>query len=170
MPRTPQLVASTSAGRRPYGPTFCRATLRTSVPPFRTSRNWQVRGNCTRPTNIPSYWSATQYSRRRHLTSPPLGRAAFLLNDERAYPDLRPSTPAPWDHASLPFDGFLPPRHHMHIAHATAVLWVDRHKCLHAVVASPLLEMPSAENPTADCPLANHLHASPRRSWRRHQC
>ena len=36
----PQCVTSPSAGRRPYHPTFCRAILRTSVPPFRTSRNW----------------------------------------------------------------------------------------------------------------------------------
>ena len=31
-------------------------------------------------------------------------------------------------------------------------------------------QVPSAENPAADCPLANHLHASPGRSWCCHQC
>ena len=35
---------------------------------------------------------------------------------------------------------------------------MDWHECVHPVVASPLLEMPSAENITADCPLANHVH------------
>ena len=93
-----------------------------------------------------------------------------MLVERRAHSHLRPPTHAPLDHASLPFDGFLPPWHHAHIAHAGAVLLVDRHECLHPVVASPLLEVPSAENPAADCPLANHLHASPGRSWRRHQC
>ena len=33
------------------------------------------------------------------------------------------------------------------------------------MVASPLFEVASAQNPAADCPLANHLHASPGRSW-----
>ena len=80
---------------------------------------------------------------------------------DRAYSHLRPPTHAPLDHVSLPFDGLLPPWHHAHIAHAGAVLLVDRHECLHPVVASPLLEVPSAENPAADCSLANRLHASP---------
>ena len=43
------------------------------------------------------------------------------------------------------------------------VYQVDRHERVHPVVGSPLLEAPSAENPAADCPLANHLHASPGR-------
>ena len=38
---------------------------------------------------------------------------------------------------------------------------------MHAVVASPLLEVPSAENPTADCPLAHHRNASAGRSRHR---
>ena len=38
------------------------------------------------------------------------------------------------------------------------------------VVASPLLEVPSAENPTADCPLAHHHNASTGRSRYRRQC
>ena len=36
----PQYVTSTSGGRRYCRPTFCSATPRTSVPLFRTSRNW----------------------------------------------------------------------------------------------------------------------------------
>ena len=31
---------------------------------------------------------------------------------------------------------------------------------MHPVVALPLLEVPSAEKPTPDCPMANHLNAS----------
>ena len=38
------------------------------------------------------------------------------------------------------------------------------------MVASPLFKVPSAENTAADCPLANHLYASPGRSWCRYQC
>ena len=38
------------------------------------------------------------------------------------------------------------------------------HECVHPVVSSPLLEIPSAENPTADCPLAHHHNASTGRS------
>ena len=38
------------------------------------------------------------------------------------------------------------------------------HECGHPVVASPLLEVPSTDNPTADCSLANNCHASTGRS------
>ena len=95
-----------------------------------------------------------------------VGRAACLLNDEpiRIYVPL---LVRPWI---------------MQACHSTAschlgttrtlrmleVLLVDRHECLHPVVASPLLKVPSAEEPAADCPLANHLPASPGRSWCRH--
>ena len=93
-----------------------------------------------------------------------------MLVEQRAYSHLRPPAHAPLDRASLPFDGFLPPWHHAHIAHAGAVLPVDRHELVHPVVAWPLLEVISTENPTTDCPLANHPHASPGRSWHRHEC
>ena len=33
---------------------------------------------------------------------------------------------------------------------------MDRHERVHPVVASSLLEVPSAENPSTDCSLANH--------------
>ena len=81
-----------------------------------------------------------------------VGRAACLLNDElvRIYAPL-PMRPwivqACYSTASC------------HVAHAGAVLLVDWHEGVHPVVASPLLEVPSAENPTADCPLANRLNA-----------
>ena len=84
-----------------------------------------------------------------------------MLVELRAYSHLSPPIHAPLDHASLPFDGFLPPWHHGYIAHDEAFSLVHRHGRVHPVVASPLLEVPSAENPTAYCPLANHLHASP---------
>ena len=41
---------------------------------------------------------------------------------------------------------------------------MDWHECVHPVGASPLLEVPSAKNLSTDCPLANHLHASPGKS------
>ena len=41
---------------------------------------------------------------------------------------------------------------------------VHWHECVHSVVTSPLLEVPSAENPTADCPLAHHHNVSAGRS------
>ena len=47
---------------------------------------------------------------------------------------------------------------------------MDWHECVHPVVASPLFKVPSAENPTADCPLAHHLNASTRRFRCRRQC
>ena len=73
-----------------------------------------------------------------------VGRAACLLNDEPIFFASTSLAHAPLDHASFPFDGFLPPWHHAHIAHAGAVILVDRHECLHPVVASPPLEVPSA--------------------------
>ena len=89
----------------------------------------------------------------RNPTPPPtpdapssVGRAGCLLN-ARTYSHLRSPIHAPLDHASLPFDGFLPPWHHAHIAHAGAVLLVDRYERVHPVVASPLLEVPSGETP-----------------------
>ena len=168
----PQCVTSLSAGRRPCHPTVGRATLRKSIPPFRASRNWLVTDDYTRPTTTSSSSSVTRHRRRRRLTSlAQWGSGGSSLRVERrAYSHLRPPTHAPLDHASLPFDGFLPPWRHAHTAHAEAVLLVDRHECMHPVVASPLREVPSKENPAADCLLANHLNASPGRSWRRHQC
>ena len=74
---TPQCVRSPSAGRRPCQPTFCRATLRTIVPLFRTSRNWLVKDDYTRPTTTSSYSPVIRRHRRR-LTS----LAVCLLNDE----------------------------------------------------------------------------------------
>ena len=68
-----------------------------------------------------------------------------LLVERRACSHLRPSAYVPLDHANLSFDGLLPPWHHAHVAHAGAVLLVDRHERMHPVVASPLLEVPSAE-------------------------
>ena len=167
---TPQCVTSPSAGRRPCQPTFCRATLRTSVLPFRTSRNGLVKDDYTRSTPTSSYSSVTRHRRGRRLPSLARWDVLLVFVERRAHSHLHPPTHAPSNHASLPFDGFLPPWHHARIAHAGVVLLVDWHECLHPVVASPLLEVPSAENPAADCPLANHLHASPGRSWCRHQC
>ena len=36
---------------------------------------------------------------------------------------------------------------------------MDWHECVHPVVASPLLEAPSAETSTVGCPLAHHHNA-----------
>ena len=93
-----------------------------------------------------------------------------MLVERRACSHLRPPAHAPLDHASLSFDGLLPPGHHAHVGHTRAVLLADRHERMHPVVASPLVEVPSTENPTTDCPMANRLHASAGRSWHRHQC
>ena len=84
-----------------------------------------------------------------------------MLVERRAHSHLRPPTHPPLDHASLPFDGFFSPWHHAHTEHAGAVSLLNRHECLHPLVASPLFEVSSAENPAADCPLADHLHALP---------
>ena len=86
----------------------------------------------------------------------PVGRAACLLNDE---PVRRAAADAPLGHAGLPFDSFLPPRHHAHSADARTFLLVDRYDHLHPVVASPLPEVPRTENLAADGPLAHHPHA-----------
>ena len=59
----PQCATSLSACRRPCHPTFCRATPRTSVPPFRTSRNWLVKDDYTRPTTTSSYSYVTRHRR-----------------------------------------------------------------------------------------------------------
>ena len=95
-----------------------------------------------------------------------VGRAACL---RRASSNLRFPAHAPLDHASLSLDGLLSPSHHAHVAHAGAVLLVDWQECVHPVVASPLLEVPSAETPTVDCPLAHHHNASTGRSRCRRQ-
>ena len=47
---------------------------------------------------------------------------------------------------------------------------MDWGECVHSVVASPLIEVSSAENPTADCPLANHLNTSTGSSKFRRRC
>ena len=77
----PQCIISLSAGRRPCHPTFCRATPRTSVPPFRTSRNWLVKDGYKRPTTTLSYSSVTRHRRRTSDEPISVGRAACLLND-----------------------------------------------------------------------------------------
>ena len=46
---------------------------------------------------------------------------------------------------------------------------MDWHECVHSVVTSPVLEVPSAENPTADCPLTHHLNVSTEKSRCRRQ-
>ena len=97
-----------------------------------------------------------------------MGRAACLLT-ERA--GLHPSPPAhvPLDDAILSFDGLVPPWHHAHVTHAVAVSLVDWHERVHPVVALQLLEVQSAETPSANRSLANHPNASTGRSkCRRH--
>ena len=96
-------------------------------------------------------------------------RAACLLNDEPVRIYIRATAHAPSDNASLSFDGLLPPWHHGHTTHAGAFLLVDRHECMYRVVASSELEVPSAEKPTTDCPMADNLHSSPGRSRHRGQ-
>ena len=73
----PQCGTLLPAGRWPCHPAFCRATPRTSVPLFRTSRNWLVKDAYTRPTTTSSYSSVTRRRRRRRLTS--LARWGELL-------------------------------------------------------------------------------------------
>ena len=92
------------------------------------------------------------------------------MNERRVYSNLRLFTHALFDHACFPFDGFVSPWHQSNIVHAVAVGLVDRHECGHPVVVSPRLQLTSIENPTSCCPLINHLHPSPGRSWHRHQC
>ena len=74
---TPQCVTSPSDGRRPCRSTFCRATPRTSVLPFQTSRNWLVKDGCTRQTTTSSFSSVTRPRRRRG--PPSLARWGVLL-------------------------------------------------------------------------------------------
>ena len=99
----------------------------------------------------------------------PVGRAACLLNDElvRIYALL-----------------LMRPRI-MQACHSTASChlgttrtlrmlerfywWIGMNVCTRWWL-SPLLEVPSAENPTADCPLAHHLNASTGRFRCRRQC
>ena len=52
---------------------------------------------------------------------------------------------APLGHAGLPFDSFLPPRHHVHSANARTFFLVDLYEHLHPVVAPALPEVPSTE-------------------------
>ena len=65
----PQCVTSLSAGRRPCHPTFCRANPHANVPPFRSSRNWLVKDDYTRPTTTSSNSSVIggRCRRRTHL-------------------------------------------------------------------------------------------------------
>ena len=77
---------------------------------------------------------------------------------------------APWDYANLLFDGFWPPWHRAHVTHAGAIVLVDWHEYVHPVMSSPLLEVPSVNNATSDCPLANHLNAYTGKSRCHRQC
>ena len=73
----------------------------------------------------------------------------------------RAATHAPLDHASLPFDCFLPSRHGTSTSHARAFLLVDRNEHMHSLVVAPLLEAPSAENTATDCSMARHFDSPP---------
>ena len=94
----------------------------------------------------------------------PVGRLACLFNDEpvRVYVPL---AHAPLGHTDLPLDSILLPRHHAYSANARTFLLVDWYVHLYPVVASPLPEVSSTENFTADGPLAHHLDAPARRAW-----
>ena len=70
-----------------------------------------------------------------------------MFVERRAHSHLRPPTHAPLDHASLPLDGFLPPWHHTDFTHAGAVLLVDRHECLHPMVARHCLKCQARKTP-----------------------
>ena len=90
----------------------------------------------------------------------PARRAACLVGDEPVRV-LCAGTHAPLDHASLPFDCFLPSRHGTHTSHARTFLLVDSHERLHPLVAARLPKVPSAEYIAIDDSLARHLD-SPR--------
>ena len=103
----------------------------------------------------------------RNPTPPPtpdepslVGRAACLLNDDpiRIYV---PILMRPWIMQACHSTASCHLGHHAHIGHDGVVILVDRHERVHPVVASALFKVPSAQNLTTDCPLANHLHASP---------
>ena len=99
-----------------------------------------------------------------------VGRVACLLNDEpepvRIYvpPPMRP-----WIVQACQSTASC----HLGTTRTLRMLerlywWIDM--TVHPVVASPLLEVPSAENPTADCPLAHYFNTSTGRFRCRRQC
>ena len=47
---------------------------------------------------------------------------------------------------------------------------LDWHECVYSIVGSPLIELQSTENHTADCPMASHLNSSTGRYRYRRQC
>ena len=134
--------------RRPCHPTFCRATPRTSVPPFRTSRKWLVKNDYARPTTTSSVLPV------RNPTPPPttsdepssVGRSACLLNDEpiRIYVSL---LMRPWIMQACHSTTSC----HLGTTRTMRMLgrfswWIDMNVCTR-LVASTLLEVPSAEKP-----------------------
>ena len=103
-------------------------------------------------------------------TSVKLCGASCLLAKRRASSHLGSPAHAPLDHASLSLDGLLSSRHHARVAHAGVFVLAVWRQFVHPVVASLLLEVPSAEKPTADCPLAHDHNASAGRSRCHRQC
>ena len=117
---TPRCVTSLLADRRSCRPTFWRATPRTSVPPFQTSRSWRVKADTTDDEIVLLVRNPTPSPTRSDKPNS-VGRAAS---------NLRSPAHVPLDRASLSFDGLLPPWHQAHVAHAGAVYcWIDMNVC-----------------------------------------
>ena len=142
---TPPCATSFLAGHHPYQPTFCRISLRTSTPPSQRFRSLLAKVGYTPPTTAASCSSVNRLRKTPSDSQHPVGRAARLLNNE-PIPHLRTAAHASLGHAGLPFDSFLPPRHHAHSANARTFLLVDWNEHPHPV-ASPLPEVLSTEDP-----------------------
>lgn len=105
---------------------FLSCFLRASALPSQRLRNLLEKDNCCTPPTM--VWSCSSLCRlhppRAKLAAP--GRACVLFIERRAFSHLRAAAHAPLSHTGLPFDGFLPPRHHAHPANArTFLLMVD---------------------------------------------
>ena len=99
---------------------------------------WKTLATHHRRQHRPAHPSTDSVTPAR-LATPGGTRSLFV--ERRAYSHLDTSAHAPLSHAGLPFDSFLPPRHHAHSTNARTLLLVDRYEHLHPVVALTLLSL-----------------------------
>ena len=160
---TPPCATSHLAGRHPYHTIFL------IVFPFApdplllgdSGAHWPRQATHHRQRHHPARPSTDSATPARPAAP---GETRGLFVERWAYSHVRTAVHAPLGHAGLPFDSFLPPRHHAHFANARKFLLVDWYEHLHPVVALPLSEVSSTKKIAADGPVARHLDASTRRA------
>ena len=126
-------------------------------------RCWGVRVDYIQPSTTSFYSSVTRQCRLQRLTNPTLFSELFASSTTSRFATTSPCLCALASCKLVirrPLATLVP---RVCCACWNAIM-VDRHECVNPVVASPMLEVPSTEKRTVDCPLTNHLNSSSGRS------